>query len=83
MSKPHSYAGLPHLPKSLLGPHAAYLSSADICFLRRPIVVFAVAAAVVVTCQQPPATVFPQVLDLHFQMPPAVRFTESFPQKVQ
>mmetsp|Transcript_80407 Transcript_80407/g.132958 ORF Transcript_80407/g.132958 Transcript_80407/m.132958 type:complete len:90 (-) Transcript_80407:13-282(-) len=64
-------------------PPRAHLSSAVICFLRRPMVVFAVAAAVVVTCQQPPATVFPQVFDLHFQIPPAVLLTESLPQKVQ
>ena len=51
-------------------------------FFRRLIVARTVAAVPVERAQQPPAMVFLQVLDLHFQMPPATRFTFSLPQKL-
>merc|ERR1719324_1180697 len=52
-------------------------------FRKRLIVARTVAAGPVVRLQHPPAMVFKHVLDLHFQMPPAKRFTLFFPQKLQ
>lgn len=54
---------------------------ASVISLSRRTVLRTVAAAVVVTVQAPPAMTF--LHELQFQMPTAVRLTESFPQNVQ
>merc|ERR1719330_2048495 len=55
--------------------------SAAAIFFNRLMAARATAAWPVESCQPPPATVFPQVLDLHCQIPPARRLMLSLPQK--
>merc|ERR1740121_3176129 len=56
-------------------------ASAAAIFFSRLMAARATAAWPVESCQQPPATVLPQVFDLHCQMPPANRLMLSLPQK--